>query len=246
MSTKNPTKQKRKPPYNQNQPNRQNQPQAQAQQQAKPKPSPVDQQALAAQEAARKEQRLQRQAQARADAAKRKRQENLRKYAIMGAVVLAVGTLITWLVVRELNKPGQAVDVMGDRTHLTNATDAHIPYSTDPPTSGPHTQAVPGFQVYTTPIAKEMQVHGLEDGGVIINYKPGTEQAVVDKLGEIARVYQATTDKNHVIVAPYDGLSNTIVLTSWGRIDRLDALDEARIRRFVDAYANVDHHGGQQ
>ena len=199
-------------------------------------------QVLAAQEAARKEARIQRQAQERAQALQRKRQANVRKYAIMSAAILVVVAVIAWVMLRDAGKPGQGQAIMTDRTHLQSVTDPHVPYSTDPPTSGPHTQAVPAFKVYTEPIAKESQVHGLEDGGVVINYQPELDKATVDKLAEIANLYIKTPGKENIIMSPYPGLSNPIVLTTWGRMDRLDTLDETRIRAFVDAYVNIDHH----
>lgn len=219
---------------------------AQPQAQPKPKPSEAEQKALAAQDAARREARIQRQAEARAEAERKRRQANIRKYGIIGAVALVAVAVISWLVIRELNKPGQAVDVMSIRNHLTAATDPHVPYNSDPPTSGPHTNSVPAFIVYATPIPKEEQVHGLEDGGVVINYKPDLDAPTVEKLASIARVYQGTPGKQNVLMSPYPGLSNAIVLTTWGRIDRLDTLDEARIRNFIDAYVNIDHHEGSE
>lgn len=242
MSTKNQSNQKRKQGYQQGQQNRPAQ--AQAQQQAKPKAAPVNAQALAEQEAARKEARLQRQAEARAHAEQRKRQENLRRYAIIGGVVLVIAAIIGWVVLRELGKPGQGVSIMTERQHVPAGTLTYAPYNTDPPTSGPHVDALPQFKVYTEPITKELAVHGLEDGAVIINYKPDLDKAELDKLGAIANAYIATPGKNRIVMYPYPGLSNSIVLTTWGRIDRLDVLDEARIRRFVDAYVNIDHHEG--
>jgi hypothetical protein len=130
---------------------------------------------------------------------------------------------------------------MGVRNHIQPGAD-HIPYSTDPPTSGPHVDAVPQFTVYTQPITKELQVHGLEDGGVIINYRPDLDQPTVDKLASLARLYEGTPGKGHVLMSPYPGLSNAIVLTSWGRIERLDTFDEPRIRAYIDAFVNIDHH----
>ena len=85
-------------------------------------------------------------------------------------------------------------------------------------------------------------MHGLEDGGVVINYQPDLDKATVDKLAEIANLYIKTPGKENIIMSPYPGLSNPIVLTTWGRMDRLDTLDETRIRAFVDAYVNIDHH----
>jgi hypothetical protein len=240
LSTKYQSKQKGKQtPAQQRQQNQQAVQGQQTKQAAKPAASS---QALAVQEAARKEARIQRQAQERAQALQRKRQANVRKYAIMSAAVLVVVAVIAWVMLRDAGKPGQGQTIMTDRTHLQAVTDPHVPYSTDPPTSGPHTQDVPAFKVYTEPLAKELQVHGLEDGGVVINYKPDLDKATVDKLTALANLYINTPGKQRIIMSPYPGLSNAIVLTTWGRMDRMDTLDETRIRAFVDAYVNIDHH----
>jgi hypothetical protein len=245
LSTKYQGKQKGKqtPTQQRQQTSGQQRQQAAQGQQTKQAAKPaVNTQTIAAQEAARKEARIQRQAQERAQAEQRKRQANVRKYAIMSAAILVVVAVIAWVMLRDAGKPGQSQAIMTDRSHLQSATDAHVPYSTDPPTSGPHTQAVPAFKVYTEPIAKESQVHGLEDGGVVINYQPDLDKATVDKLAEIANLYIHTPGKENIIMSPYPGLSNPIVLTTWGRMDRLDTLDEPRIRAFIDAYVNIDHH----
>jgi hypothetical protein len=209
-----------------------------------PKLSPEQSQAIASQEAARREARIQRQAVARAEAARRQRTTKIRNYSLAGAAVVALVALIGWMIMREANKPGQAVQIMAERSHLQAATDAHAPYSTTPPTSGPHTASVPAFRVYDEPLAPEEAVHGLEDGAVIINYKPDLDEATVTKLRDIANAYINTDGKDHIIMTPYTGLAEPIVLTTWGRIDRLDTLDEARIRTFVEAYVNIDHHEG--
>lgn len=209
-----------------------------------PKLSPEQAEAMAAQEAARRESRIQRQAAARAEAARRQRTTKLRNYALAGAAVVAIVALIGWMIWREATKPGQAVQVMLERNHLQAATDAHVPYSTSPPTSGPHTESVPAFKVYTEQLANEEAVHGLEDGAVIINYRPDLDEASVTKLRDIANAYLNTDGKDHIIMTPYPDLSNPIVLTTWGRWDKLDTLDEARIRTFIEAYVNIDHHAG--
>jgi Protein of unknown function (DUF3105) len=219
---------------------------ARQQQAAKPKLTAAEAQAISAQEAARREARVQRQNQARAQVERRMRTQKLRTYGITGAVVLVVLAIVAYFVLRDFGKPGEAVPIMTDRTHLANATDPHVAYSTDPPTSGPHTQNVPQFKVYTNQadLPVTMQVHGLEDGGVVINYKPDLDKPTVDKLTSLAELYENTPGKGHVILSPYQGLTNAIVLTSWGRIQRFDTYDEPSIRAFIDAYVNIDHHEG--
>ncbi len=81
-------------------------------------------------------------------------------------------------------------------------------------------------------------MHGLEDGGVIVQYRPDVETDVLADLTRVVQSYAAD-----VILAPAPDLSHPIVLTAWTRIDRLNSFDENRIRAFVDAYRGIDQHG---
>jgi hypothetical protein len=184
---------------------------------------------------ARRQARLQRQAEARAAAERRRRSARLRRVGIIAAIAVLVAGGVAGLWWREASKPGEAV-AQQPSPHIGSVDEPHS-YTTDPPTSGPHLSGIAPWGVSSVPITRELQVHNLEDGGVIINYRPDLDKATVDRLADIARGY--TTD---LIMAPYPDLSHPIVLTTWGRIDRLDALDEARIRRFVDEYRGKDHH----
>ncbi|HKP53095.1 MAG TPA: DUF3105 domain-containing protein [Chloroflexia bacterium] len=234
-------KQKQKQTQNQNK-NRQISQQARPQSQAPKAPSltPAEQQAL-------RESRINKQAEARAAAQRRRRMKTLRRNAIIAAAVLVLVGLIAVFYIREATKPGQSVPAMAVRNHIPANTTSPVAYNTDPPTNGPHVDSLPEFKVYTEPITKELAVHGLEDAAVIINYKPDTDKATVDKLASIATSYiQLGGGRSHVIMAPYPNLSNSIVLTAWRRIDRLDVLDEARIRRFIDEYVGIDHHEGTE
>ena len=219
---------------------------ANQQQVAKPKPTAAQAEALAAQEAAKREARMQRQAQTRAEVARRQRMQKLRTYGIVGLVALVVIAIFAYFILRDFGKPGEFIPIMADRTHITKPTDPHVAYSTDPPTSGPHTIDVPAFSVYTdqSQLPVEKQVHGLEDGGVIVNYKPDLDKPTVDKLTSLVQLYENTPGKQRVILSPYAGLKNSIVLTSWGRMQRFDTYDEPNIRAFIDAYVNIDHHEG--
>lgn len=202
----------------------------------------------------RQQARAQRQAAARAAAEQRKRQAMLKRVGIFGAIAVVLIGVATALMLREASKPGQAVDQQASRPHVKEGQ-SHPEYITDPPTSGPHVGQVPDFKVYSQPITKELQVHGLEDGGAIISYKPGLDKTTVDRLAALAQTYIDKPDPdprnlqlqhpNHVLLAPYifKNPDDTIVLTAWNRIDRLPAYDEARIRRFLDAYAGWDQHG---
>jgi hypothetical protein len=133
--------------------------------------------------------------------------------------------------------PGQEVPTLEGR-HIPYLGAEHEPYTTVPPTSGPHVPFTVAPGVYREEIADELQVHALEHGHVLIQYAPGTPSDVVDDLEDVARRYP-----RQVIVAPYDGLTSGIALTAWGRIDRLDTVDRARIDAFVEAFAGRYDHG---
>jgi hypothetical protein len=200
----------------------------------------------AARQQEKQQARLQRQAAAREEAARRKRTRTIQRVAIFGTIALAFVALVTYLALREAGKPGRLVDQQVS-THIAPGA-AHADYTTDPPTSGPHVNFLPAFKVYSEPITKELQVHGLEDGAVVINYTPDLDKTSVERLGAIADIYYNKPAKqNHVIVSPYaekfKGTDAKIALTAWRRIDYLDAYDEQRIRRFIDEYVGIDHHG---
>ena len=66
----------------------------------------------------------------------------------------------------------------------------HVPYNSDPPTSGPHLPHIAPWGVHTRPITRELQVHNLEDGGVVVNYKPQCADRVLAGLRTIVERYR--------------------------------------------------------
>lgn len=186
-------------------------------------------------EEARKQARLERQAVNRAAAEKRKRMIRLRNIGITSAALVVLLAVVAYWLISEANKPGQFVP-MEPSPHISDVN-AQETYSTDPPTSGPHVPQVPQWGVHTEQLQKPLQVHGLEDAGVVVNYQPNIDKATLDRLTALVGGYDT-----EVILAPYQGLSNPIVLTAWTRIERLDKFDEAAIQRFIQAYRGIDHH----
>jgi len=131
--------------------------------------------------------------------------------------------------------PGKEVPSLGNN-HIGGPSDPHMPYNSIPPTSGPHFPYIAKWGVSKTPIADELQVHNLEDGGVMIQYNCQNCDVLVAQLEKFAVKY------NRVIVAPYPKMKTPIALTAWGRIDTMDQADEDRIDRFIKAYMGIDHH----
>jgi len=146
------------------------------------------------------------------------------------------------------DKPGMSLPSLGNR-HISSIRAAHPPYNSKPPTSGPHTHNVAKWGVYRQQIPNELQVHNLEDGGVLIQYDCKDCKDLIKKIEKLAWSYLKKGKKGgvssrygHLIAAPYAGMDTRIALTAWTRIDKLDHFDEARIKQFIEAYIGVDHH----
>jgi uncharacterized protein DUF3105 len=164
------------------------------------------------------------------------RRRTKRRLAWAGAVLAGIAVFLAvyfWASAR----PGQWVASLGNE-HIQTAEQKHVPYNSDPPTSGPHLPYIAAWGVHVEPIPKELQVHNLEEGGVLVQYDctaPCPE--LMARLRSIVLRYNT-----QVILAPYPGMNTKIALTAWTRIDKLDQVDEKRIIRFIDAYRSVDHH----
>jgi uncharacterized protein DUF3105 len=134
-------------------------------------------------------------------------------------------------------EPGVNLPDLGNRHVATLAVEIP-PYNSDPPTSGPHLPYIAPWGIHTEPIPKQLQVHNLEDGGVVVQYNcPDGCPDLVAKLKAIVSGYE-----RQVILAPYPGMKTRIALTAWTRLDAFDDFDEGRVRAFITAYRGIDHH----
>jgi hypothetical protein len=181
-----------------------------------------------------------------------KRQETVRKSRRRQWIERAAATVVLILLMGAgsygiyywwtTEPPGEFVPSLGN-AHVPSPDFPHIPYNSDPPTSGPHLPYLASWGVHSQPIPKELQVHNLEDGGVVIQYNCFKAQdcnALQQQLEKIV------SDYDHVVLAPYPTMDSAIALTAWTRIRKLDHVDEKKIRRFVEAYINIDHHSRSQ
>jgi Protein of unknown function (DUF3105) len=150
--------------------------------------------------------------------------------------VLVVGAVVGLVVQRNLSRDAavRALNIQTfpnqGQTHLSPGG-KYTQYNSTPPTSGPHDPSPAPCGVTSQPIPNEVQVHDLEHGVIMVQYRPGLDQAQVQALERLGRSYSS-----HVIVAPYPGLNTPIAVTAWTRLMTLDRADEGKIRRFIDLY----------
>jgi hypothetical protein len=223
-------------------------PQTRAQQQAIRRQMDETRQATRAQVQARRE------AQAAAARAARLRRRIITSVGAGLVVVLVVGGLVFWY---SYTHPGESYPDQG-HTHVASATAAHEPYTTDPPTSGPHLDGLAAWGVSDKTLNPVEYVHNMEDGGVIVQYRPDLPAADVERLKAIVKSYDniyvsmrlpngnTTQINQHVLMVPYPTLKEPVVLTAWTHMQRFPTLDENGIRHFIDMYRGVDHHIGGQ
>jgi hypothetical protein len=150
-----------------------------------------------------------------------------------GLVILGLGFWATRTVLAP--KPGTYVPSQGN-AHIA-VEPVGFSYSSDPPTSGPHFEQIAPWGIHERPIPKALQVHNLEDGGVLVQYNCTECEDLVSKLKQIVLRYP---DK--VILAPYPNMKARIALTAWSHIDAFDDFDEGRILRFIETHRGIDHH----
>jgi hypothetical protein len=189
-------------------------------------------------------------------AAKRRRDQNL---LLIGAGIFfaLLIALVIFLNVRS-QQPVAGEDAVSSQgnIHIDPGSPSPLAYNTVPPTSGPHYGNLAAWKVYRPdePQRYEQVVHNLEDGGVAIYYQcPEGCPEIVDRLTAI--VDPLITAGRHVLLLPnnpqwtengsqplHQDMGAKVALTAWTRILKLDDVDEAKIRAFIEKYEGIDHH----
>lgn len=168
---------------------------------------------------------------------KRKKQQRT-NVAIIAGIVTVIVAAIAMQIVREMNRPGERFASQGN-VHLVSINSPHVPYNSNPPTSGPHMPNVAAWGSYTEVVEDEYLVHNMEDAGVVLWYEMGTpeeNEAHVAALEEISRQWR------RIVIAPREDLGSTYAFTAWTRLQRFDEIDEEAMVKFIDAYEGIDHH----
>lgn len=174
-------------------------------------------------------------------------------FVVVGLVILG-GSIIG---IKEITKPlpGEFVPSLGN-LHIESISTPHVQYNSLPPTSGPHVGGKAEWGTSDKPIPDELQVHNLEDGGVVVQYNcpPGKNTSAEATIGaelpdDCTKLISQLTDivkkyNDKVLLAPYPTLDTKIALTAWTRIDTFNEFDRDRVERFIKAFRGIDHHKG--
>ncbi len=159
-------------------------------------------------------------------------------------IVIAIGVIGLGVVLfkysntkpADIPQVGEIMPIEGSE-HIEVGADHH-PYDSNPPTSGHMYGQVANPGVYNKPLADELVVHSLEHGRIWISYKESDQDTLI-KLDEIARRYS-----KDVVLSPRENNDAPIALASWGRLQKLQTLDEQAITTFIQANKNKSPEAG--
>lgn len=122
---------------------------------------------------------------------------------------------------------GEAIAIQG-ANHVPEGTKED--YNSNPPTSGPHYANSQPAGIYDKPVPDGNLIHSMEHGAVILWYKPDLPASDSAKLKSIFN--DASASKK--IIVPRDSLDVPVALTSWGRLLKLQTIDENQIKTFME------------
>lgn len=170
-------------------------------------------------------------AQARKEAARRRKRQRRRVISI--AVALVIGVFVVFALTRSGPDELAAVEVIPNmgQGHLAQG-ESPPDYNSNPPTSGRHSAASAECGIYVEEVPGVTQVHNLEHGTIVIQYRPDLPEPDRDALQDYAR-----TKSSHILVAPRDGLESPIAVTAWTRLLPLDTVDLDTIEVFYGRFS---------
>ncbi len=185
---------------------------------------------------------------ARAAKRARRRQQKMVRNIIWGVVGLAVVGGALLLTRRAVSSSvGESVPIEANAGAHVPVGEDPGPFSTNPPASGRHyDQPLPaGFyepddQAAQADYPEGYLLHNLEHGYVVFWYNCDALDSEADcdtlkgKIQDVMKRYQNTK----LIAFPWPSLDVPVVMTTWGRMLRLDAFDEKLAGKFVAANRN--------
>lgn len=118
-------------------------------------------------------------------------------------------------------------------------------YNSNPPTSGPHSPVAADWGVYRNEVPKEVLVHDMEHGGVVVWYncnagQPLTTGQCTDLQTKLSTVVVGYIRAGrNAVMSPYSGMDNRIALTAWTKLMVLDDFDETKVGAFIEQFERL-------
>lgn len=130
----------------------------------------------------------------------------------------------------KLSKPFMGERVPSQEAAHVARGESHPPYNSNPPTSGWHWgDGVAGPGIKDQPVPDELVLHSMEHGAAVVWYKDDLSK---ESIGKIKEAFNSASGKK--IMLPRKDLDVPVALTSWGWILKLQTIDEAKIKEFIE------------
>jgi hypothetical protein len=175
--------------------------------------------------------------------ARRRRNALITRLGLGAAALVAIALIASSFLREPAPELGEDVPIMPDTTHVAEDTDPG-PYNSDPPTSGKHYEATLNAGFYndgdvSADYPEGHLVHNLEHGYVIFWYNCSLldEAGCTELKGQIQEV-MADENNFKVIAFPWSSIDVPVVMTSWGRILRMESFDPQVAQNFVQNRRN--------
>ena len=121
-------------------------------------------------------------------------------------------------------------------THVATCT--AVAYATNPPSGGDHWAQWAKYQKYASPVPREMYVHDLEHGAIVLLYR--CADACPDVVAALSEVLASVSDPAcpvpRVILAPDPLLDTPIAAAAWGATYTATCIDVASLKAFAEAH----------
>lgn len=156
----------------------------------------------------------------------------------IGILIIAVVGFLVWLANFSEKRYGQGPEGQQffqaqARVHI-DPGDPHPAYNSNPPTGGWHYPTPIQSGIYDEELIDEQIVHNLEHGHIWITYRADLDQAVVNKLADIANDVGS-----QIVMSPRPANNAPITLSAWQYLLELDSLDEDLINQFIRVHRGV-------
>lgn len=146
--------------------------------------------------------------------------------------------------------PGQTECRVVVTTNIAIPAAAHktvctpITYATNPPSGGNHWGQWVAFKKYTTAVPREMYVHDLEHGAVVLSYR--CDDGCPDVVAALGKVFDeaagdplclsaGSTPKARLVLTPDPKLDTPIAASAWGATYTATCIDVPSLSAFVSA-----------
>ena len=182
-------------------------------------------------------------------AAEQRKAAMKRNILTIGSAVLVGAIVVVAIVAQRQSGEGPVQDNVGVAAAEANCDDVeeleeqeaghieagaeHEPYSSSPPTSGPHYEVPAETTFFTEQIPPEQVLHTMEHGAIAIWYQPDAPQETLDDIEAVTAQEPAAT-----VTLPYTDLESpyTFAMTGWGVVQKCEKVSQEVVDDFRRDY----------